>query len=89
MNNNFNHKLAFLNSEGKCSPQLMGIMRQDESAVIILPQHEKALIEACKVRYYKTATNQYDYIIKNYYQDFERPLGKRLIKPIVIQLEKK
>ena len=88
MNNFFSHKLAFLDSDGRCTPFIEGRMRQDETAAIILPSYKNILVNACKVRYYKPATEPCDYLIKNYYRDADRPISKWLIRPIIVQLEK-
>ena len=88
MKNIFNHKLALITFDGKCSSNINGIMRKDETAAVIFPKHELELKEACKLRYYLTTLETLEYAIKGYYRDTLRPLSRGLIKPIVIELSK-
>ena len=84
----FTHKLALLDSNDNCLTSISGRMRQDETAVLIHPDYKNFLANACKIRYFKTNSESCDYLIKNYFLDMSRPLSKKLIRPIVIQLDK-
>lgn len=88
MSNLFTHKLALLDSKDNCSLPINGIMRQDETAVLIHPDYKNFLADAYKIRFFKTSSEPCDYLIKNYYRDKNRPLSKKLIRPIVILLDK-
>ena len=88
MNSSFNHKFVFINTDGRCSDFIDGIIRQDESAAIIPPKYKEVLKEAYVLRHYVTSLDSKDYLIKDYYNDTKRPLSKLLVRPIVIVLAK-
>jgi len=84
INKIFKHKLSFVNREGACSPYVNGIVRRDGSAAIILPTDENWLKDSLIVRYHKNPSETDEYVIKDYYQDRQRPIGSWLIKPLVV-----
>ena len=88
MNTPFNHTFALLTDNGASSTPIKGIMREDGTAAILSPGCKTQLEQATRLRYFRSAKDTVEFEIKNYYRDIKRPIGKRLIKPIVVQLKR-
>ena len=82
----FKDEIVLMTRSGACSPRLNGLMRRDETAVVLPPQAKQQLVKAHKLRHYKNALDVREYTIEKCYRDMRRPIGKWLIKPIVCEL---
>ncbi|QMU61965.1 MAG: hypothetical protein GKR92_09755 [Gammaproteobacteria bacterium] len=84
INEKFKHKFALVDQNGECSPIVNGIMREDETGALLLPENESLLKESQILRFFSTTHETRDYLIKKRFHDCKRPIGNWLIKPFVV-----
>lgn len=80
----FKHEFVLVSQEGACSLPVKGIMREDKTGAILLPEDKNLLKNIHTLRFYNGPHETYDYLISHYFRDHQRPIGKWLIKPFVV-----
>ena len=86
----FKHNIVLIPSCGGNKILVKGIVRKDESAVVLQPELSTLyeIENNWKIRYYFCSNNYKEYYVRDHYQDMNRPLTKELIKPIVVTISK-
>ncbi|MGH1537196.1 MAG: hypothetical protein ACRBDX_03985 [Gammaproteobacteria bacterium] len=84
LNEIFKHKFVLINQDGACSLPVNGIMREDKTGAILMPEDENLLKNIHTLRFYSSPDETHDYVISRSFRDHHRPLGKWLIKPFVV-----
>jgi len=84
----YKHEVALLNQNGACSQIIRGLMRKDETAVVVSPEYEDKLKNASTLRYRRKDSEICEFRVTGYYQDRQASFANEFIKPIVVQLSK-
>ncbi len=80
----FKHKFLLVDQEGVCSPPVYGIMRKDKTGAVLLTEDSNLLKNIHSLRFYSSPNKTHDYLISKCFRDHHRPIGKWLIKPLVV-----